>query len=268
MSYKIIWDHFLITEVVKKLFDYKTRHRKRIILLNYLDEFLPVMLPDVQDVGIFCYPQPGNIDPYALENLSNRGAKIFLTNPINTNLFYVEREGILLGSANYNYTKNVIKCHDTVKDVMIFINDWLSIDIDNIVNALDIYVMKESDLIRLKEEHHIFWRTFDGFDDLLKSLVNNKNHDLLVKKDTNSKNKVNELINMVKNLVSKPKKQPETISEKNLIKDVKFGMKDVDRQKSDKPNMNIYCVSKDDLYDMLTDHLRSNNPNVIKKIMH
>ena len=270
MSYTILLDHLLIKDKVEKLFNHNTRHRKRVILINYLDEILATMLPDVQNVKIYCYPQPGNIDPYALENLQKKGAKIYLTNPINTNMFYVEHEGIILGSANYNYTKYVMECYDKVKDIMIFIHDWSSIDVDTLIYSLDVDIMSQNDLVRLKEEHHIFWRTFDGFDALIKSLVNTKNYIDSIEENTKTGYKINDLFNMIKDflLVKKEQKHPSMVVEDMATSNIKYGIKDVGGKIANKPNMNIYCMSKDDLYEMLSKQLQVNKLKTNKKNLH
>jgi hypothetical protein len=270
MSYTILWDSTLVKEKIEELFNLNTRLYKRVILTNYLDEILPTMLLDVQNVNIFCYPQPGNIDPYALENLKKRGATIYLSSPINSNIFYVENKGILLGSANFNYTKHVIRCHNKVKDIMIYINDWNSIDINSIINSLETVLMNESDLIKFKEEHHIFWRTYDGFEEMIYSLVNTKNYINLIedtiKKGTKKRHIINTIIDFL--FIRKPKKHTSLNIDNKSTVNLKNEMKETINNHTNQNKMNIYCMSKDDLYEMLSNQFQENKRKNIKKIVH
>ena len=269
MSYTILWDHRLIKDKITNLFCYNTRYSKRIIIINYLDEFFQNILLDVSNVKVFCYPQPGNIDPYALEILQKKGAKIYFTNPINTNVFYVEEKGILIGSANYNFTKKIMDCQDKAKDIMVYIDEWYSIDIDNIINSLEIQRMNDKDLIKFKEQHHIFWRTYDGFDDLIKSLINTKNYIDLIEENIKSSNKINYLINIIKKLfgVSRHNKSPQ-VSDIKDNNNLKYGMKDAGKNQMIENGMNLYCVSRDEIIEMLSNQLLTNKLKEHKRKLH
>lgn len=270
MSYTILWNPYLIKEKIVDLFSYHTRHNKRVILINYLDEITPKILPDVFNVNIYCYPQPGNIDPYALENLQKRGAKIYLTNPLNTNIYYVENEGILIGSANYNYTKVVLNCYENIKDIMVFIKDYSCVDMDNIINSLNKEIMDDKDLSKLKEEHHIFWKTFEGLNNLLKDLHNTNINNEVMDKCSTSGNFLLDICNKIKNIlpVTKNKEHLINIKDKKNIPKVKYGIKDVNGNNTPNNNMNIYCVSKDDLYDILNNQLHKNKIKANNKKLH
>lgn len=270
MSYTILCDNLLIKQKVENLFSYQTRHLKRVIFINYLDQTISDILLDVYNVNIYCYPQPGNIDPYSLEYLQKKGAKIYFTDPINTNIYYVENKGFLLGSANFNYTKNVLKCYDKVKDIFIFIDDYLSINIDSIIRSLNINIMSEKDLVKFKEEHHIFWRTYEGFEYLIESIINTKYYIDLVDKNIKSEGIINNIIKNISNIFSWStyNKLPKHINDKSVLCNQKYGVKSVDKKIIDNKNMNIYCLSKEDLFELLTNTLQSKKEQAKKRNLH
>lgn len=257
MSYYILQDRFSISEKIKKLFSYRTRNRRRVILINYLDAIAPNFLIDVHNVNIFCYPQPGNIDPYALEELLDKGANIYFTGPINMNLFYVENEGVLIGSANYNLTLSTINdVWANIQDIIIFLEDYFLIDIDRIVDLLDKKLITKDDLEIFKEKHHVFWRIYEGFEsytNLLSCLTKNIF-------DEKSKPKSS------KRLRSRKKRLENIIEINNCERAKDFNQKAISLKPDDESlrvndkkindaSSNIYTISKSDLLEIIMERM-------------
>ncbi len=260
MSFSILQDRPAIREKINKLFSPKTRHRRRVVLVNYLDDVAPKLFPDVYNVNIFCYPQPGNIDPYALEELSMKGAKIHFTNHINMNLFYVEREGVLLGSANYNFTKLMINNdYENIQDLMVFFKNNFLVDIDEIIKHLSKQVVCEKDLENFKEKHHIFWKTYEGLE-----LFPKKMEDIKDQGDNNNENInvgkkiINYFRGIKKGFKSSNNDNHNCIIKKSddiLPQEINYTMDIQNENKTKKENMNVYCISKNDLLEIITDRL-------------
>lgn len=255
MSYLILQDRTTIREKINILFSHRTRHQRRIIFANYLDDIAPKLFPDVYNVNIYCYPQPGNIDPYALEEFLIKGAKIYFTNHINTNLFYVEQEGILLGSANYNFTKLMINnCYENIQDLMVFFNDYSLINIDEIINHMYKRRVDGSDLDDLKEKHHIFWKTYEGLELFPSKLGDIKESYTNISENNNLYQKFITYVKGIKKVLHLNHEDKSlTKNDKIIPIEREIGNKTANLSKVDNNNMNVYCISKNDLLDILTD---------------
>jgi len=222
-----------------------------------LDDIAPKLFPDVYNVSIYCYPQPGNIDPYALEELLFKGAKIYFTNHINMNLFYVEQEGILLGSANYNFTKLVINnTYENIHDLMVFFDNFSLINIDEIINHMCKRRIDGSDLDDLKEKHHIFWNTYEGLDLFPSKLEETKEAHGKVSENNNLYRKFITYVKGIKKVVQ-PTHEEKTFTKDDEVLpiDPEIDVKPECSPKVDENNMNVFCISKNDLLDILTDRL-------------
>ena len=265
MSYLILRDYISIKNTFKRLFSYDTRKKRRVILINYLDEFIPRIIPDFYNVEIFCYPQPGNIDPYVLEELQQKGAKIFFTDPINMNLYYVDKKGFIIGSANYNFTKYALKCFEKIFDVLIYIDDYTSIDINIILNSIDTKLIDVKDIEDLKEKHHVYWKTLEGFEYYTNITTENRDECYYINNNIRIIDKIIKQVRSIKNIFQSQKHNHSSIEGdvKDIANEDKCGIKATGEIKKQNQAMNIYCVSKGDILEMLSNRLKNN-----KRIIH
>jgi hypothetical protein len=89
-----------IKEKLLDLFSGGSKNQRRIIFSTYLDITASQFFPDVRGVEMYCCPQVGNIDPYALEHLHQQGAIIYFVDGLHMNLYWVENQGAIIGSAS------------------------------------------------------------------------------------------------------------------------------------------------------------------------
>jgi hypothetical protein len=161
MDFLILKNPESIRKRLKNLFSEKTRKKRRVIVSTYLDNDASNFFPDVHGVEFFCCPQAGNIDPYALEMLQKRGAKIFFADKIHMNLYWVEDNGIIIGSASLNLSTSLWDDSNTFHELVVFFENSSKLNIDNILNLIQKEALSNDNLNDLKEKHHLFHRTFE-----------------------------------------------------------------------------------------------------------
>ena len=153
----------LIKVRLKDLFSERTRTKRRVIVSTYIDDDASSFFPDMQGVEIYCCPQAGNIDPYAIEILHKKGAIIFFSEEIHMNLFWVEGNGFIIGSASLNLkqfsSKNI---NDTFHELAVFCTNSSKLPINDIVLSIKKKIISEDLLDDLKEKHHLYCKTFEG----------------------------------------------------------------------------------------------------------
>lgn len=162
MDFFILKNPESIKRQLKTLFSEKTRGKRRAIVTTYIDDDASNFFPDVQNVEIYCCPQPGNIDPYTLEIFQKRGAIIFFAEKIHMNLYWVEDDGIIIGSASLNLgTSLSYEDEENFHELVVFSENSSSLNIDNILKLINKIPVSNETLNDLKEKHHLFHRTFE-----------------------------------------------------------------------------------------------------------
>ena len=130
--------------------------------------------------------------------------------------------------------------------------------------------MDEEDLEKFKEKHHIFWRTYEGFDELTNSMVNTKKCIEIIDDKNNTNNNIKNLLHYIKKvfLFSKQKRSLKQNSEESLLLDPKCNMKNAGEKIINNKHMNIYCVSKEDLFEIITQQLKRKKKVIEKRNLH
>jgi phosphatidylserine/phosphatidylglycerophosphate/cardiolipin synthase-like enzyme len=124
-----------VREKIRWLFSERTRKRRRVILVAYVGNAAPSLLPDARNVELYCWPQVGATDPYALAKLASpeRGAKIHFVDGLHGKLYWVEGSGFIIGSANLSI--NALG-QGRLQEFAVFIEDSAKLDIDRIITLL------------------------------------------------------------------------------------------------------------------------------------
>ena len=163
MSSIILKEFTSIRNHIKELFTEQTRGCRRVIMGANVGARASEFLPDVQDVEIYCCPQPGAINPYALEELHERGARIFFVDRLHMKLCWVKRKGVVIGLTNLNLTSLPDESDaDPVREMVVYFDDSSVINIEEVISTLQVEPLTTDNISELKEKHHLFWKTVEG----------------------------------------------------------------------------------------------------------
>jgi len=145
-----------VHEKLRDLFDKRTRGQRRVALVAYIGRDADKLLPDFRDVEVYCWPQTGATDPYTLDELQRppHDAKVRLVDHLHMKLYWVEREGFVITSANLSRRA----LGDTIQEeVGIFCNDPSQVPIDTIIGRLKSRPLQQAELRRLQQLHDEYW---------------------------------------------------------------------------------------------------------------
>jgi hypothetical protein len=143
-----------IRRTLSQLFSTRTRNRRRVILVAYVGQDAPKILPDYKDVELYCWGQAGATHPAALDALEKRGAIIHLCDGLHAKLYWVEEEGYVVTSANLS--KNALG-ERTLREVGLFSQDADEVDIVSLIKGLDSRPLTVARLRELQRAHDLFW---------------------------------------------------------------------------------------------------------------
>jgi hypothetical protein len=138
------------------LFCKATRGRRRVIVVAYVGVDAPDLIPDFNDVELYCWPQVGATDPNALATLQSPeyGAKVFLSDGLHVKLYWVEGTGYVVTSANLSRSALGAR---SLHEAGVFVDSTEKIDIDALLGSLNARAITQSELRTLQREHDLFW---------------------------------------------------------------------------------------------------------------
>ncbi|MBM4284292.1 MAG: hypothetical protein FJ128_03435 [Deltaproteobacteria bacterium] len=163
MAYVILRDPESIRRRLRELFAEQTRGHRRVILGVHLGAQASDFLPDVQGVEVYCTSQPGAVNPYALEELHRRGAKVFFVDRLHMKLCWVKGGGAIVGLANLNLAGDDTGAEAAAgHEMVVYFDDCSVVDIEEIIGSLKVEPLTAENIGELKEKHHLFWKTVEG----------------------------------------------------------------------------------------------------------
>src|SRR5450759_545779 len=120
---------------LKQIFSRSTRGRRRVAIVAYVGRDACELIPDFKDVELFCWPQIGATDPYTLAELQRapHHAKVRLVDRLHMKLYWVEREGFVITSANLSRRA---LAENIQEEIGIFSDDPSFVPIDQIIERL------------------------------------------------------------------------------------------------------------------------------------
>jgi hypothetical protein len=152
----VLSDATAVHKKLKDMFSRRTRAQRRVIVVAYVGRDACTLLPDYKGVELYCWPQTGATDPYALADLRSTryGARIRLVDHLHMKLYWAQHEGFVITSANLSRRA----LGDTVQEeIGIFCDDPSNISIDEIVHRLKSRRLKAPELQQLQERHDEYW---------------------------------------------------------------------------------------------------------------
>ena len=138
---------------LKELFSKDTRHLRRYILVAYVGEKAENLL-DFENVNLYCWPQIGATNPYALAQLKEKGAEIYLVDNLHMKVYWVENRGAIITSANLS--RNALKFRGPY-EIGIFLEDSKAIKIHSIIKKFgreNVRPLTREELLELQEKHN------------------------------------------------------------------------------------------------------------------
>jgi len=139
---------------IKELFSENTRNHRRVILVAYVGRKAHDLLPDVENVKLYCWPQMQATNPYALAHLQENGAEIYLIDNLHMKLYWVQNKGAVITSANLS--RNALKFGGN-HEIGIFLEDSEAIRIDSIIKNFggeNVSPVTKEELLELQQKHN------------------------------------------------------------------------------------------------------------------
>lgn len=153
MAYKLLPSSKAIRLALSQLFTKATRKRRRVILSAYVGAEAPSLLPDVDRIELYCWPQAGATNPHALRTLESKGVKISFADRLHMKVYWVAGKGAVIGSANLSTNAlgvgGLSEC-----GVLIPARD---VEIDALIRSVSHRPMTEPLLAKLQKQHDLFW---------------------------------------------------------------------------------------------------------------
>lgn len=137
------------------MFSLRNNSRRRIIVVAYVGKDYKKYIPYPKGVKIYCWPQAGGTNPYAVRQLIDDGAEVKFVDKLHTKLFWVEGIGAVITSANL--TNNALSSGG-LTEFGIFV-DSNEININRVLRELTAKEPTENDLDKLEVEHRLYQRS-------------------------------------------------------------------------------------------------------------
>lgn len=150
--YTILENSSAIHGMIRNLFSAKTRSRRRVIIVGFVGIDAPSLLPDVKDVELYCWPQAGSTNPYAINNLLKLGARVFFVDNLHTKLYWVEGKGAVVTSANLS--KNAMGVGG-LHEFGVYLQNPSGININQIIQSLDCRLARKAEIQELHRQHDL-----------------------------------------------------------------------------------------------------------------
>lgn len=143
---------------LRRLFSKRTRGRRRVAIVAYVGRDACELIPDFTGVELFCWPQIGATDPDTLAQLQGapHHAKVRLVDGLHIKLYWVEKEGFVITSANLSRRA---LAENVQEEIGIYSDDPSFIPIDQIIGRLPSRPLSARELQSLKIQHDEYWAT-------------------------------------------------------------------------------------------------------------